>query len=339
MAILVTGGTGYIGSHTTVELLNTGDEVIIVDNLSNSKALVIDRIEQICGKRPEFIKCDLLDKAALDSVFESHPEIDSVIHFAGLKAVGESTKLPLFYYHNNITGTINLLQSMIEHKVNRIVFSSSATVYGVPKSVPISEDFPLSTTNPYGETKLMIERILKDTCAAYPEFSACVLRYFNPIGAHESGLIGEDPKGIPNNLLPYITKVAIGKLECLSVFGNDYPTHDGTGVRDYIHVVDLALAHLKAIDYTKTLSGIDYINVGTGKGYSVLDIVNAFGEAWGSPINYRIADRRPGDVAECYADPSKALNVLGWRAERDLKKMCEDSARWQRNNPDGYPED
>ena len=338
MAILVTGGTGYIGSHTTVELLNTGDEVIIVDNLSNSKALVIDRIEKICGKRPEFIKCDLLDKAALDSVFESHPEIDSVIHFAGLKAVGESTKLPLFYYHNNITGTINLLQSMIEHKVNRVVFSSSATVYGVPKSVPISEDCPLSTTNPYGETKLMIERILKDTCAAYPEFSACVLRYFNPIGAHESGLIGEDPKGIPNNLLPYITKVAIGKLECLSVFGNDYPTHDGTGVRDYIHVVDLALAHLKAIDYTKTLSGIDYINVGTGKGYSVLDIVNAFGEAWGSPINYRIADRRPGDVAECYADPSKALELLGWRAERDLKKMCEDSARWQRNNPDGYPD-
>ena len=339
MAILVTGGTGYIGSHTTVELLNAGCDVIIVDNLSNSKELVVDRIEKICGRRPEFIKCDLLDKEALDKVFENHPEIDSVIHFAGLKAVGESTKLPLLYYHNNITGTLNLLESMISHRVYRIVFSSSATVYGAPKSVPISEDFPLSTTNPYGETKLMIERILKDTCAAHPEFSACVLRYFNPIGAHESGIIGEDPKGIPNNLLPYITKVAIGKLECLSVFGNDYPTHDGTGVRDYIHVVDLALAHLKAIEYTERLTGIDYINVGTGNGYSVLDIVNAFGEAWGSPINYKIADRRPGDIAECYADPTKALNVLGWRAERDLRKMCEDSARWQRNNPDGYPEE
>lgn len=339
MAILVTGGTGYIGSHTTVELLNAGCDVIIVDNLSNSKQLVVDRIEKICGRRPEFIKCDLLDKEALDKVFENHPEIDSVIHFAGLKAVGESTRLPLLYYHNNITGTLNLLESMISHKVYRIVFSSSATVYGAPKSVPISEDFPLSTTNPYGETKLMIERILKDTCAAHPEFSACVLRYFNPIGAHESGIIGEDPKGIPNNLLPYITKVAIGKLECLSVFGNDYPTHDGTGVRDYIHVVDLALAHLKAIEYTERLTGIDYINVGTGNGYSVLDIVKAFGEAWGSPINYKIADRRPGDIAECYADPTKALNVLGWRAERDLRKMCEDSARWQRNNPDGYPEE
>lgn len=338
MAILVTGGTGYIGSHTTVELLNAGCDVIIVDNLSNSKELVVDRIEKICGRRPAFIKCDLLDKEALDNVFENHPEIDSVIHFAGLKAVGESTRLPLLYYHNNITGTLNLLESMISHKVYRIVFSSSATVYGAPKSVPISEDFPLSTTNPYGETKLMIERILKDTCAAHPEFSACVLRYFNPIGAHESGIIGEDPKGIPNNLLPYITKVAIGKLECLSVFGNDYPTHDGTGVRDYIHVVDLALAHLKAIEYTERLTGIDYINVGTGNGYSVLDIVKAFGEAWGSPINYKIADRRPGDIAECYADPTKALNVLGWRAERDLAKMCEDSARWQRNNPDGYPD-
>ena len=339
MAILVTGGTGYIGSHTTVELLNAGCDVIIVDNLSNSKQLVVDRIEKICGRRPEFIKCDLLDKEALDKVFENHPEIDSVIHFAGLKAVGESTRFPLLYYHNNITGTLNLLESMISHRVYRIVFSSSATVYGAPKSVPISEDFPLSTTNPYGETKLMIERILKDTCAAHPEFSACVLRYFNPIGAHESGIIGEDPKGIPNNLLPYITKVAIGKLECLSVFGNDYPTHDGTGVRDYIHVVDLALAHLKAIEYTERLIGIDYINVGTGNGYSVLDIVKAFGEAWGSPINYKIADRRPGDIAECYADPTKALNVLGWRAERDLSKMCEDSARWQRMNPDGYPEE
>lgn len=339
MAILVTGGTGYIGSHTVVELLSAGAEVIIVDNLSNSKLLVVDRIEKITGKRPEFIKCDLLDKSALDRVFEMHPEIDSVIHFAGLKAVGESCAKPLLYYHNNITGTLNLLDSMLSHGVNRIVFSSSATVYGVPKSVPISEDFPTSTTNPYGETKLMIERILKDTCTAHPEFSACVLRYFNPIGAHESGLIGEDPKGIPNNLLPYITRVAVGKLEALNVFGNDYPTHDGTGVRDYIHVVDLALAHIKAIKYTETLRGIDYINVGTGNGYSVLDIVNAFSKAWGSPISYRITDRRPGDIAECYANPEKAERVLGWRAERDLAKMCEDSARWQRNNPDGYPEE
>ena len=338
MAILVTGGTGYIGSHTVVELLSVGAEVIIIDNLSNSKELVVDRIEKITGKRPKFIKCDLLDKEMLDKVFDTHPEIDSVIHFAGLKAVGESCKLPLLYYHNNITGTVNLLESMIAHKVNRIVFSSSATVYGSPKTVPIREDFPTSTTNPYGETKLMIERILKDTCAAYPDFSACVLRYFNPIGAHESALIGEDPKGIPNNLLPYITKVAIGKLECLSVFGDDYDTHDGTGVRDYIHVVDLALAHLKAVDYTEKLRGIDYINVGTGNGYSVLDIVKAFGKAWGEPIKYKIADRRPGDIAVCYADPAKAYEVLGWRAERDLRTMCEDSARWQRNNPDGYPE-
>ena len=339
MAILVTGGTGYIGSHTVVELLSVGAEVIIIDNLSNSKELVVDRIEKITGKRPKFIKCDLLDKDMLDKLFDTHPEIDSVIHFAGLKAVGESCKLPLLYYHNNITGTVNLLESMIAHKVNRIVFSSSATVYGSPKTVPIREDFPTSTTNPYGETKLMIERILKDTCAAYPEFSACVLRYFNPIGAHQSALIGEDPKGIPNNLLPYITKVAIGKLECLSVFGDDYDTHDGTGVRDYIHVVDLALAHLKAVDYTEKLRGIDYINVGTGNGYSVLDIVKAFGEAWGEPIKYKIADRRPGDIAVCYADPTKAYEVLGWRAERDLRTMCEDSARWQRSNPDGYPEE
>ena len=338
MSILVTGGTGYIGSHTVVELLMAGEEVIIVDNLSNSKALVVDRIERITGKRPTFIKCDLLDKKMLDGVFDAHPEIDSVIHFAGLKAVGESVRLPLLYYHNNITGTVNLLDSMESHGVKRIVFSSSATVYGTPKTVPIREDFPLSTTNPYGETKLMIERILKDTCAADPEFSACVLRYFNPIGAHESGIIGEDPKGIPNNLFPYITKVAIGKLPCLSVFGNDYPTPDGTGVRDYIHVVDLATAHLKAIEYTKELRGIDYINVGTGNGYSVLEIVKAFGEAWGSPINYKIVDRRPGDVAESYADPTRANTVLGWSAQRDLKKMCEDSARWQRMNPDGYEE-
>ena len=338
MAILVTGGTGYIGSHTVVELLSAGEEVIIIDNLSNSKQLVVDRIEQITGKRPEFIKCDLRNRGDIDLVLDSHPEIESVIHFAGLKAVGESCSKPLYYYHNNLLGTLNLLDSMITHGVDRIVFSSSATVYGIPKSVPISEDFPTSTTNPYGETKLMIERILKDTCSAHPGFSACVLRYFNPIGAHESGIIGEDPRGIPNNLLPYITKVAVGKLPCLSVFGNDYDTHDGTGVRDYIHVVDLALAHIKAIKYTEKLCGIDYINVGTGNGYSVLDIVNAFSKAWGEAIKYKIVDRRPGDIAECYANPDKAYRVLGWRAERDLAKMCEDSARWVRMNPDGYPD-
>ncbi len=339
MSILVTGGTGYIGSHTVVELHNIGEDVVIVDNLSNSKLCVLDRIEKISGKRPEFIKCDLLDAEKLDEVFASHPEINAVIHFAGLKAVGESCALPLKYYHNNLTGTFNLLASMVKHNVNRIVFSSSATVYGLPKTVPIREDFPLSTTNPYGETKLMIERILKDCTAAYPELSVCVLRYFNPIGAHESGLIGEDPRGIPNNLLPYISKVAAGRLECLSVFGDDYDTPDGTGVRDYIHVVDLSLAHLKAIEYTGKMKGIEYINVGTGNGYSVLQMVEAFGKVWGTPVKYKIAPRRPGDIAECYADPAKAYNVLGWRAERDLEKMCEDSARWQKMNPDGYPDD
>ncbi len=338
MSILVTGGTGYIGSHTVVELINAGENVVIVDNLYNSKICVLDRIEKITGKRPKFIECDLLDLELLDKVFSENPNIDSVIHFAGLKAVGESCKIPLKYYHNNLTGTFNLIDCMLRHNVNRIVFSSSATVYGMPETVPIKEDFPLSTTNPYGETKLMIERILKDCVAANPELSVCILRYFNPIGAHESGLMGEDPKGIPNNLLPYIAKVAAGKLECLNVFGNDYNTPDGTGVRDYIHVVDLAIAHLKAIDYTAKTKGIDYFNIGTGNGYSVLEMVRAFGEAWGEDVKYRIVDRRPGDVAECYADPTKAREVLNWKAERDLKKMCEDSSRWQKMNPDGYPD-
>jgi UDP-glucose 4-epimerase len=336
MAILVTGGTGYIGSHTTVELLNIGEEVIIVYNLSNSKLCVLDRIETITGKRPTFIKCDLLDMETLDKVFSDHPEIDSVIHFAGLKAVGESCSLPLLYYHNNLTGTFNLLNCMIKYGVNRIVFSSSATVYGLPKSVPIREDFPLSTTNPYGETKLMIERILKDTAAANPTLSVCVLRYFNPIGAHESGLIGEDPKGIPNNLLPYIAKVAAGKLECLSIFGDDYNTPDGTGVRDYIHVVDLSLAHLKALDYTKKYQGIDYVNVGTGNGYSVLEIVRAYEKATGLKVNYQIVDRRPGDIATCYADPTKAYRDLGWKAENGIDDMCRDLANWMKKNPNGY---
>ena len=338
MSILVTGGTGYIGSHTVVELINSGEDVVIVDNLDNSKICVLDRIEKITGKRPAFIKCDLLDMDLLDKVFNDHPDIDSVIHFAGLKAVGESCRIPLRYYHNNLTGTFNLVDCMQRHNVNRIVFSSSATVYGVPKCVPIKEDFPLSTTNPYGETKLMIERILKDCAVANPALSVCILRYFNPIGAHESGLMGEDPRGIPNNLLPYIAKVAAGKLDCLSVYGNDYNTNDGTGVRDYIHVVDLAIAHLKALEYTEKSTGIDYFNIGTGNGYSVLEMVKAFSNAWGEDVKYKIVERRPGDVAECYADATKAKNVLGWEAARDLAKMCEDSARWQRMNPDGYPD-
>lgn len=336
MAILVTGGTGYIGSHTVVELLKAGDEVVIVDNLCNSKLCVLDRIERITGKRPTFYQVDILDADALDAVFAKHPEITAVIHFAGLKAVGESCQLPLKYYHNNLTGTFILLEKMAKYHVKRIVFSSSATVYGMPKSVPIREDFPLSTTNPYGETKLMIERIMKDACTADHELSVSILRYFNPIGAHESGLIGEDPKGIPNNLLPYVAKVAAGKLPHLNVFGNDYPTPDGTGVRDYIHVVDLALAHLKALARTEKVQGIEYFNIGTGVGYSVLQIVAAFEKAYGAKVNYVIADRRPGDIAECYADPTKAAEILGWRAERDLAKMCEDSARWQKMNPDGY---
>ena len=338
MAVLITGGAGFIGSHAAVEFLNKGYELVILDNFSNSKPCVLDRIRKITGKDFKFYEIDLLDKPAVDRMFDECPEIDSCIHFAGLKAVGESCQKPLMYYHNNLTGTFNLIDCMLKHNVNRIVFSSSATVYGVPKTVPIKEDFPLSTTNPYGETKLMIERILKDCAAANPEFSACVLRYFNPIGAHASGTMGEDPRGIPNNLLPYISKVAAGKLECLSVFGDDYATPDGTGVRDYIHVVDLALAHLKALDYTATMKGIDYFNIGTGNGYSVLEMVKAFSEAWGSDVKYKISPRRPGDIAECYADSSKAKEILGWEATRDLKVMCEDSARWQRMNPDGYPD-
>ena len=290
MAILVTGGTGFIGSHTTVELLKQGEEVVIVDNLCNSKLCVLDRIERITGKRPVFYKVDLLDKEALRQVFAKH-EIESVIHFAGLKAVGESVQKPLWYYHNNLTGTFHLCEVMKEFGTKRIVFSSSATVYGTPKSVPIKEDFPLSTTNPYGETKLMIERILKDATVADGELSVSILRYFNPIGAHESGLIGEDPCGIPNNLMPYVAKVAAGKLPCLSVYGNDYPTKDGTGVRDYIHVVDLALAHLKALERARRVTGIEYFNIGTGVGYSVLDIIKAYEKATGLEVKYKIVDR------------------------------------------------
>ena len=336
MAILVPGGTGFIGSHTVVQLLEDGRDVVIVDNLCNSKICVLDRIKAITGKTCRFYKADLLDFDAVDRIFKENKDIDSVIHFAGLKAVGESVAMPMYYYHNNLTGTLNLCKAMSDNGVKKIVFSSSATVYGKPESVPIREDFPLSTTNPYGETKLVIERILSDICVSDPEWSVSVLRYFNPIGAHESGLIGEDPKGIPNNLLPYITKVASGKLECLSVFGDDYNTHDGTGVRDYIHVVDLANAHLKALDRATTVKGIEHFNIGTGNGYSVLDIVKSYEKATGLKINYKIAPRRPGDIDECYADPAKAYELLGWKAQFGIEKMCEDSANWQKKNPNGY---
>ena len=335
MAVLITGGTGFIGSHTIVELLNDGREIVALDNFSNSKPVVLDRIREITGKTVKFYEADLLDYDAIDKIF-SENEIDSVIHFAGLKAVGESAQKPIDYYHNNLTGTLLLCRAMQKHGVKRIVFSSSATVYGKPESVPIREDFPLSTTNPYGETKLMIERILKDVHTADNEWSVSILRYFNPIGAHKSGRIGEDPKGIPNNLLPYITQVASGKRDHLSVFGNDYNTHDGTGVRDYIHVVDLAKAHLKALDRANKVTGVEHFNIGTGVGYSVLDIVKAYEAATGIKIKYEIVDRRPGDIDECYADPTRAYEVLGWKAEYNIEDMCRDSNNWQQKNPNGY---
>ena len=335
MKVLVTGGAGFIGSHTVVELLNDGREVIIVDNFINSKPVVLDRIRKITGKDFKFYQVDLLDREALDKVFAEN-KVDAVIHFAGLKAVGESVQQPLRYYHNNLTGTLILCEVMAAHGVKNIVFSSSATVYGKPESVPIKEDFPLSTTNPYGETKLEIERILKDVTIADKEWSVSILRYFNPIGAHSSGLIGEDPKGIPNNLLPYVAQVASGKLKCLSIYGNDYETRDGTGVRDFIHVVDLAKAHLKALDRTVKVKGIDYFNIGTGNGYSVLEIVKAYEDATGKKVPYKFAPRRAGDIGECYADPTKAEKLLGWKAEKDIAQMCKDAARWQELNPNGY---
>ncbi len=337
MAILVTGGTGFIGSHTLVELLNDNRDVVVLDNFCNSKPIVLDRIREITGKDVKFYEADLLDYDAVEKVFREN-KIDSVIHFAGLKAVGESVSIPLRYYHNNLTGTFNLCSLMQKYGAKRMVFSSSATVYGKPESVPIREDFPLSTTNPYGETKLMIERILKDLYVSDPEFSIIILRYFNPIGAHKSGRIGEDPKGIPNNLLPYVTQVASGKRDHLSIFGNDYDTHDGTGVRDYIHVVDLARAHLKALDRAAKVTGVDYFNVGTGVGYSVLDIVKAYEKATGISIKYEFAPRRPGDIGECYADPAKAYELLGWKAEYNIEDMCRDANNWQMKNPDGYGE-
>ncbi len=335
MNILVTGGAGYIGSHTVVELLESGHEVIVVDNLSNSKKEALDRVEDITGKKLLFYETDLLNRRQLEKVFASH-HIDAVIHFAGYKAVGESVAKPLEYYHNNITSTIILCDIMRKHNVRNIVFSSSATVYGDPDKVPIKEDFPVTATNPYGRTKLFIEYILRDLHVSDEEWNIALLRYFNPVGAHESGRIGEDPNDIPNNLMPYITQVAVGKLGKLSVFGDDYPTPDGTGVRDYIHVVDLADGHLKALNKLQENPGVVTYNLGTGEGYSVLDVVKAFEEASGQDIPYEITGRRPGDVASCYADPTKAEKELGWKAERGLQDMCRDSWRWQRENPEGY---
>ncbi|MBE6788114.1 MAG: UDP-glucose 4-epimerase GalE [Ruminococcaceae bacterium] len=335
MKILVTGGAGYIGSHTCVELLSAGYEVVIVDNFSNSKPEVLNRIRDITGKDFAFYQFDVANKCDMRKIFEEN-KIDAVIHFAGYKAVGESVEKPIMYYRNNLDTTFTLCELMNEYNVKRMVFSSSATVYGVPKTVPIREDFPLSTTNPYGATKLMQEDIFRDIANSDSDWSIALLRYFNPIGAHKSGKIGEDPNGIPNNLMPYISQVAIGKRECLSVFGDDYETPDGTGVRDYIHVVDLALGHLKAVEKVLSSKGIDAYNLGTGNGYSVLQMVKAFEGASGQKVNYKIAPRRSGDVAMCYADPSYALEKLNWKAERELKEMCEDTWRWQKNNPNGY---
>ena len=335
MAILVTGGAGYIGSHTVLELLNEGYQVVVVDNLVNSSDQSLLRVQQITGRKPIFYEFNVINKPALDEVFSRH-NIDAVIHFAGLKAVGESVANPIRYYRNNLDSTLILCEVMAKHGVKNIVFSSSATVYGEPETVPITEDFPISAQNPYGQTKLFSEIILKDVNTADPEWNIALLRYFNPVGAHESGFIGEDPNGIPNNLMPYISQVAVGKLEQLAVFGDDYPTPDGTGVRDYIHVVDLARGHLKALEKLDENPGVVTYNLGTGKGSSVLEMIQAFEEASGIKIPYKIAPRRPGDAASCYADATKAEKELGWKAEYDIKKMCEDAWRWQSNNPNGY---
>ncbi|SDN57139.1 UDP-glucose 4-epimerase GalE [Bacillus sp. OK048] len=335
MAILITGGAGYIGSHTCVELLNAGNEIIILDNFSNSKPEALNRVKEITEKGFKVYEVDLLDRMGLEDVF-SNNDIEAVIHFAGLKAVGESVTIPLHYYHNNITGTLILCDVMQKYGVKNLVFSSSATVYGMPDRVPIKEDFPLGATNPYGRTKLMIEEISRDLFVSDNRWSIALLRYFNPIGAHKSGMIGEDPNGIPNNLMPYITQVAVGKLKELQVFGNDYPTIDGTGVRDYIHVVDLASGHLKALEKVMTSKGVEAYNLGTGTGYSVLEMVAAFEMASGMKVPYRIVDRRPGDVGVCYADTSKAKSELGWTAARGIEEMCRDSWRWQKKNPNGY---
>lgn len=332
--ILVTGGTGYIGSHTCIEFIEAGYELIVLDNFSNSSPEVLNRIQHISGKRPELIEGDTRNKQLLEKLFETYP-IDAVIHFAGLKAVGESVTQPLKYFDNNVNGTITLLGVMAKYHCKKIVFSSSATVYGKPETVPVREDFPLSATNPYGRTKLMIEQILKDLYQSDHQWRIALLRYFNPIGAHPSGLIGEDPNGTPNNLMPFISQVAIGKREKLNVFGNDYETPDGTGIRDYIHVVDLAKGHLKALQ-AMDMHSLITVNLGTGQGYSVLELIHTFEKTTGRQVPYIIADRRPGDVAKCYADPALARQLLDWQAESGLAQMCADSWHWQSQNPDGY---
>ncbi len=337
MHVLVTGGAGYIGSHTCLELLGAGHSVTVVDNLCNSSRFAIERVEELSGKAINFIELDLLDIDGLRQVFSRHGDLQAAIHFAGLKAVGESVEQPLRYYQNNLIATLNLCQVMSEHDVKHIVFSSSATVYGTPASLPIKEDFPTSTTNPYGSTKLMVERILQDLHISDPSWQVVLLRYFNPVGAHPSGRIGEDPSGIPNNLMPYITQVAAGRLKELRVFGNDYPTPDGTGVRDYLHVVDLAKGHVKALEYTLKRTGVFIYNLGTGQGCSVLEMVQAFMEANNIDIPYQITPRRAGDIAACYADASLALKELGWKTEYNLVDMCRHAWNWQKNNPDGYP--
>jgi UDP-glucose 4-epimerase len=335
MRVLVTGGAGYIGSHTCVALLGAGYEVIVVDSLINSREESLRRIAEISGKKLNFHKVDLLDKARLDAVFQA-TKVDAIVHFAGLKAVGESVAMPLRYYANNITGSLVLFEVMAKHGVKNLVFSSSATVYGDPASLPIKEDFPLKPSNPYGWAKVMLEQILRDLYIADPAMNIALLRYFNPVGAHPSGRIGEDPRGVPNNLVPYIAQVAVGKLPELQIFGNDYPTLDGTGVRDYIHIMDLAKGHMKALEKLVTNPGLLTYNLGTGKGYSVLEMVNAFAEAAETNIPYRIVGRRSGDIASCYADPSRAEKELSWKAAKDIKDMCSDTWRWQTQNPNGY---
>lgn len=335
MRILVTGGAGYIGSHTCVELLQAGYDVVVVDNLANSKEESLQRVQELTGKTLTFHQVDLLDKAALDAVF-GRASVDAVVHFAGLKAVGESVAVPLRYYQNNVAGTLTLCDVMCQHQIKNLVFSSSATVYGDPQTVPIKETFPLFATNPYGRSKLMIEEMLRDLHTADPAWNIALLRYFNPVGAHASGRIGEDPNGIPNNLVPYIAQVAVGRLAEVAVFGNDYPTPDGTGVRDYIHVVDLALGHIKALEKLTSHPGVVTYNLGTGRGSSVLEVVEAFARAYGKTIPYTIVERRPGDAAACYADPSQAQIELGWSAVNDLDTMCADVWRWQSQNPNGY---
>ncbi len=337
MKVLVTGGMGYIGSHTCIQMIEAGMTPVILDNLYNSKSTVLDRIGKVCGVKPTFIKADIRDKLAMVEALKSH-NIEAVIHFAGLKAVGESVAKPLEYYDNNVNGTLVLVDAMREAGVKSLVFSSSATVYGDPASVPITEDFPTSATNPYGRSKLMVEECLTDFQNANPDWSITLLRYFNPVGSHPTGELGEDPQGIPNNLMPFVSQVAVGRREFLSVFGSDYPTKDGTGVRDYIHVMDLSDGHVAALEKVGSKAGLHIYNLGTGNGYSVLDMVKAFEAASGKDVPYQLVERRPGDIAECWADPSKAMNELGWKATRTLEEMTGDTWRWQSTNPQGYPD-